>query len=274
MKYLAALLTFICFVVAAAPPALQLANVYHDNINLNQYWVSEKYDGVRAFWNGHHLLSRQGNIIQAPSWFIEALPAEELDGELWLGRGMFDQLSGIIRRHSPLESDWSEIKYMVFDLPRSDAIFDDRLKQLSVIIQKIDKPQVQLVKQEKVATHKLLMQELDEIVAAGGEGLMLHRGSSSYKAFRNNDLLKLKKYSDAEAKVISHLPGKGKYQGQLGSILVETKDRKRFIIGSGFSDAERKNPPPTGSIITFKYFGLTSKGTPRFASFIRVRNDH
>ncbi len=103
---------------------------------------------------------------------------------------------------------------------------------------------------------------------------MLHRGSSTYKGFRSNNLLKLKKHSDAEAKVIRHLPGKGKYKGMMGSVLVETMDKKRFKIGSGFSDAERENPPPLGSWITYKYFGYTSKGTPRFASFLRIRETH
>lgn len=271
MKYLAGFLTSLCLLVEASPPALQLANVYHDSINLDEYWVSEKYDGVRAFWNGKQLFSRQGNIIQAPVWFTAALPDEQLDGELWLARGKFDQLSGIIRRQSPIDSDWLGVKYMVFDLPGSRMIFDDRLNQLETIIQKINKPHVRLVQQEKMATHELLMQKLEEVVADGGEGLMLHLGSSTYKSFRSDDLLKLKNYSDAEAKVIQHIPGKGKFKGLLGSILVETNDKRRFKIGSGFSNVERKNPPAIGSIITYKYFGLTSKGTPRFASFTRVR---
>ena len=163
---------------------------------------------------------------------------------------------------------------MVFDLPGSPLIFDDRLKQLQAIIKNINAPFIRLVKQEKIATHALLMQKLDEVTAVGGEGLMLHRGSSKYKNYRSDDLLKLKKYDDAEATVLKHFEGKGKFKGMLGSILVETTDGKRFKIGSGFSDAERRNPPAIGSLITYKYFGLTSKGIPRFASFLRVRHVH
>lgn len=274
MKYLAGFLIFINCIVAASPPELQLANVYHDNIKLDSYWVSEKYDGVRAFWDGEQLLSRQGNIIHAPAWFIEPLPDERLDGELWIARGMFDQLSAIIRRQSPDGKDWQRVRYMLFDLPASSLIFDDRLQQLKAIVMKIDRPHVRLVEQQKIATQALLMQKLDEVIAAGGEGLMLHLGSSTYKAYRSDDLLKVKKHSDAEAIVVQHFPGKGKYKGMMGSMLVETADGKRFKIGSGFSDAERQHPPPPGTIITYKYFGLTSKGTPRFASFLRVRNTH
>ena len=274
MKYLAGFLIFISQLVAASSPGLQLANVYHDNIKLDNYWVSEKYDGVRAFWNGEQLLSRQGNPIYAPDWFIKPLPDEPLDGELWIGRGMFDRVSGIIRRQSPEEKDWQPVRYMVFDLPASPLIFDDRLLQLKAIVSKVNSPHVRLVKQYKVTSEKLLKQQLDAVVAAGGEGLMLHLGSSTYKAFRSDDLLKVKKHSDAEAVVIEHFAGKGKYRGMMGSMLVQTLDGKRFKIGSGFSNAERLNPPAPGTVITFKYFGLTSKGTPRFASFLRERQAH
>jgi DNA ligase-1 len=274
MKYLAGFLIFFSQVVAASSPGLQLANVYHDNIKIDNYWVSEKYDGVRAFWDGEQLLSRQGNPIHAPTWFVEPLPDEQLDGELWIDRGMFDQVSGIIRRQTPDDKDWQSVRYMVFDLPASSLIFDDRLLQLKAIVTKVNRPHVRLVKQYRVTSGKLLKQKLDEVVAAGGEGLMLHLGSSTYKAFRTDDLLKVKKHSDAEAVVIKHFAGKGKYKGMMGSMLVQTLDGKRFKIGSGFSNAERENPPAPGTVITFKYFGLTSKGTPRFASFLRERKAH
>jgi len=274
MKIFIALLLLLGSVCQASPPGLQLANVYTANIGLNDYWVSEKYDGVRAYWDGNQLLTRAGNVIRAPGWFTSALTAEQLDGELWIARGQFDQVSGIVRRQKPLDSDWSKVQYLVFDLPDSPLVFNQRLQRLAVIIEKIDTPFVRLVKQEKVTTHALLMLKLDEVVESGGEGLMLHLGSSTYKNFRSDDLLKLKKYADAEAVVTKHLPGKGKYQGMLGSILVETEDGLRFKIGTGFSDEERSNPPAIGSVITYKYFGFTNKDTPRFASFLRVRKTH
>ena len=255
-------------------PNLQLANKYNDQINLYNYWVSEKYDGVRAFWNGKQLVSRQGNIINTPTWFTAPLTATQLDGELWLDRGKFDQLSGIIRRRSPVDDNWRNIKYMVFDLPDSAQVFDQRLELLKLLIKDINTPHIQLVEQVKVSTHSALMQKLDEVVDNNGEGLMLHLGSSTYKNTRSDDLLKLKKYSDAEAVVIKHIPGKGKFKGLLGSVLVEMADKKRFKIGTGFSNADRNNPPAIGSVITYKYFGLTNNGIPRFASFLRVRNSH
>lgn len=258
--------------VSQQPPGLLLANIYREDINLRDYWVSEKLDGVRAYWNGIQLTSRRGNIYHAPVWFTRVLPDIPLDGELWIGRGRFDELSGIVRRQSATTSDWSNIKYMVFDLPASSEHFDTRLTQLENIIRTINAPHINFVEQFKVNDHEALIKRLDQTVREGGEGLMLHRGYSLYKNTRNNDLLKLKKHLDAEAVVIAHIPGKGKYTGLLGSIEVETKDNIRFKIGTGFSDAERKKPPPIGSEITYKYFGLTNKGTPRFASFLRIRN--
>lgn len=255
-------------------PALLLANIYQPGIMLEHYWISEKLDGVRAFWNGKNFISRQGNIFHAPEWFLSPLPKVVLDGELWMGRGTFERLSGMVRRQSPDDSGWKNIKFMIFDLPDNAQTFDRRLKQLKKIVRDINTPHIQAVDQTKVSTHEALMKKLDDIVQQGGEGLMLHAGSSFYKKGRSDDLLKVKKHFDAEAIVIKHLPGKGKYTGILGSIIVETANGKRFKIGSGFSDNERRNPPAIGSTITYKYFGLTNKGTPRFASFLRHRNSH
>jgi DNA ligase-1 len=101
---------------------------------------------------------------------------------------------------------------------------------------------------------------------------MLHNGNAMYRAGRTIDLLKVKRFEDAEALVIAHLPGKGKYHNMLGALLVKTHDGKQFRIGSGFSDAERRHPPPIGSSITYQYTGFTRKGIPKFASFQRIRS--
>ena len=255
-----------------AVPALLLAKVYKQNNQLDDYWVSEKLDGVRAYWNGKNLISRQGNIIQAPDWFIEVLPNIKLDGELWISRAQFEVLSGRVRKKSPIDNEWREIKYMIFDLPKSKENFTQRIKQLKNIISNINVEHIQLIKQFKVSSHQVLMKKLDELVKLKAEGLMLHRGVSFYKSGRHDDLVKLKRYFDAEAIVIKHIEGKGKFKGLLGSILVETKNKIRFKIGSGFSLKERKSPPKIGTEITYKYFGLTRKGTPRFASYLRIRN--
>lgn len=258
---------------AGESPALPLthAKIYQKGIDVSRYWISEKLDGVRAYWDGRRLLSRQGHVYPAPEWFTAGFPTDPLDGELWITRNSFEQLLGIVRKKTPVEAGWKRVRYWVFDLPLAGGTFTERLSKLRRLFEKLDDPYLQLVPQYRLADHTKLLQKLEEITNAGGEGLMLHLDQAKYRAGRTDDLLKLKLYYDAEARVIAHLPGKGKYSGMLGALLVETPDGKRFRIGSGFSDKERSSPPPIGSLITYKYYGETRNGIPRFASFLRVR---
>ena len=252
---------------------VMLANSYHPGIDLAAYWVSEKYDGLRAYWDGKRLLTRGGEIIHAPAWFIAGWPAVPLDGELWAGRGRFAQAVSTARTQQPDDAAWRSMRFMVFDLPAHGGTFDDRLPVLRQTIAALNKQWVRAVPQEKVKDHAELQQRLHAIVQAGGEGLMLHRGASLYRAERNDDLLKLKLHDDAEAKVLGHLPGKGKHAGRLGALLVQTPDGTRFRLGSGFTDAQREAPPPIGSWVTYRYRGFNDSGIPRFATFLRVRKD-
>ena len=254
-------------------PSLLLANTYREGIDLDQYWVSEKLDGVRARWDGETLTSRNGNRFNAPPWFTRGFPHVPLDGELWMGRGTFERLSGAVRRRTPDDAQWRGIRYMVFDLPSSPATFDERLKRLQEIFAGVESPHIALVEQFRVASRDALMETLARMVAGGAEGLMLHKGSSIYLAGRTDDLLKLKPYEDAEAVVVAHLPGKGKLAGMLGALLVEMPDGRRFRLGSGFSLQERREPPRLGATVTYKHFGKTGSGLPRFASFLRIRDE-
>ena len=255
------------------PPPLTLAADYQPGIDLDDYWVSEKLDGVRAYWDGLRLISRSGNPIHAPEWFTSGFPKTVLDGELWIGRQRFDEVSGIVRRHQPREEDWREVRFMLFDLPHFPGTFDERLTELHSLVSRAEIPWLQAIPQFRVASHEALLQELTDVTAEGSEGLMLHRGSSTYHSIRSADLLKLKALADAEATVISHIPGQGRLTGMMGSIVVETDDGIRFRIGTGFSDAERRDPPTPGSRITYQYSGTTARGVPRFARFLRVRHD-
>ena len=254
-------------------PALALAGVYEKGVQLEDYWVSEKLDGVRAYWDGEQFWSRGGNIYRAPAWFTQHFPDAEMDGELWMGRGRFAELSGAARRLEPVDASWREIRFMVFDLPTMDQPFSDRVAAMKALLVPSPSPFVSMVEQRRATSHEALMSALDSVVAQGGEGLMLRRGNSLVTAGRSNDLLKVKRYQDAEAVVVAHLPGEGKFEGMLGSIRVERDDGRQFRIGTGFSDAERRNPPPVGAMITYKHFGYTSTGLPRFASFLRLRDD-
>jgi DNA ligase-1 len=251
-------------------PALTLAEVYAPGARLDSYLVSEKYDGVRAYWDGTRLITRGGLVINAPAWFTADLPPVPLDGELWLGRRRFAEVSGAVRRLEPEPDTWRRMRYMLFDLPGAEGGFEMRLRMLRRLVAALDRQHVVLVEHAVIADQGALAARLDAVVAAGGEGLMLHRRDAPYRPGRSDALFKLKPYLEGEARVIRHLPGRGKYQGMLGSLLVELPNGKRFRIGSGFSDAERSAPPPVGSIVSFKYHGYTKNGLPRFASFLRV----
>ncbi len=257
----------------AAPPVI-LANVYRGEVPLADYWVSEKLDGVRGYWDGEKLLTRGGERIAAPAWFVAGWPKVPLDGELWVGRGQFSQAVSTVRQKTPDDAAWRKLRFMLFDLPAHPGVFDERNTALHAVVAQIGQPWVRQVEQFKVATPAALQALLARTLKQGGEGLMLHRGSSLYRAERNDDLLKLKPYQDAEARVVAHLPGKGRHAGVLGALAVESPQGLRFRLGSGLSDADRRNPPPLGSWVTYRYTGLNEKtGIPRFARFMRVRED-
>ena len=258
---------------ADAPPALSLAQTYHEGVDVAAYWVSEKLDGVRARWDGRVLLSRSGNRFNAPPWFVAGFPAIPLDGELWLGRGSFERLSGLVRRKVPDHEAWREVRFMVFDLPLHATDFNGRLQRLREIFATLDSPTIGLVAQRRLESREALMALLNEVVEQGGEGLMLRKADAPYRAGRSADLLKLKRHEDAEAKVVAHLPGKGKFANMLGALLVEMPDGRRFRLGTGFTDAQRRQPPPLGATVTYKHYGKTNTGLPRFASFLRVRDE-
>jgi DNA ligase 1 len=263
---------------ATGSPELMLANLYRPGIALQDYWVSEKYDGVRGYWNGTELLTRGGERVAAPAWFTAGWPKTPLDGELWAGRGQFSKAVSTVRQQTPDDGAWRAMRFMVFDLPAHPGPFTERIAAISGAVSQIDKPWVQAVPQRRIENHAALQRLLLATVKQGGEGLMLHRGSSPYQGVRSDDLLKVKTHDDTEARVVGHVPGKGKYAGQLGALLVEMpasdgKPARRFKLGTGLSDADRKNPPAIGSTVTFRFRGLNDSGIPRFASFMRVRED-
>ncbi len=252
---------------AAGPPPLLLAESWRGGLDITQYLVSEKYDGVRAYWDGQRLWTRAGHPIQAPAWFTAGLPPFPLDGELWLGRGRFEETSAAIRREMPRETEWRQMRYQVFELPDAPASFSERAERIRQIVADANLPWLIAVEQFRLPDDKTLNRRLREVIKAGGEGLMLHRADAPYVTGRSDALLKLKLWHDAEAVVVGHLPGKGR----LGALRVRAPDGREFSLGTGLSDAQRRDPPPLGATVTYRYRELTAKGMPRFASFWRVR---
>jgi DNA ligase-1 len=282
---LAAGIFLVCGVAAqdkdltAASPAsekqgssLLLAKIWDRSVDPTGWWMSEKYDGLRGYWDGRKLWTRQGNLIHAPDYVLAELPRDvPLDGELWIGHGKFEETVSIVRSDTS-DDGWKRVHFMVFDAPQAKGTFEDRMQFLHATFPEGNQF-VRIVTQKRCEGVAQLLAERDRIVKMGGEGLMLRQPQSAYEAGRSATLLKVKPYDDAEATVIAHEPGTGKYAGKLGALRVRTEDGKEFSIGSGFTDAQRESPPPVGTAITYRFRGLTAKGLPRFPSFLRVRRD-
>lgn len=257
---------------AFAATPLQLPTVYDDAIDPAPYLVSEKYDGVRGHWDGSTLRYRSGRAVPVPAWFSACLPRTPLDGELWLGRGRFDELSGIVRKAKPVDAEWRQLRYMVFELPGAGGTFADRVQQLRELAAQTGWAQLVAVEQTPVADREALRRRLAATVAQGGEGLVLHLADAAYRPGRSDALLKLKPERDAEAVVVAHHAGTGRNAGLLGALELRAPDGRQFLVGTGFTDAQRRDPPPVGSVVTYRYRDLTSGGAPRFASFLRVHH--
>ncbi len=234
--------------------------------------MSEKLDGVRAYWDGKQFLSRQGNLFHAPDWFAEGLPDVPLDGELWIGRKAFQRTVSIVRRQDKSDH-WKSVRFLVFDAPAAGGPFEERLDFLKEGIRGWANAHLLLHEHALCRDVEHLREELARVEALGGEGLMLRQPGSTYEAGRSATLLKVKSFHDAEAEVIGHEPGKGRHKGRLGALTVRLPDGTQFSVGTGFSDRQRENPPPLGSVITFRYQELSDAGVPRFPSYVGVRTD-
>lgn len=264
------LLLFLYSPIHAATPELVLLESYRHGMQISGWLMSEKLDGVRAWWDGRQLYSRKGNRIHAPDWFTRNLPPFELDGELWIDRGRFEETLSIVKDTTP-GPGWERISYNIFEAPNEPGGLLERLGRLRDYLKHRKNSHVHIIDQLFCVNEQHLMEYLAEVEARGGEGLVLRNPISPYITGRTSNALKVKSFDDMEGRVIGYKPGKGKYNGMTGALRVELDDGTRFWVGSGLSDQDRASPPPIGSLVTFKYHGLTAKGIPRFASFMRVR---
>ncbi len=257
--------------VLAAGEQVQLAQPWPFGRSPQGFLISEKFDGVRAVWDGKSLRFRSGRMIAAPVWFLAALPSLPLDGELWMGRGQFDRVSGAVRKTVPDDAEWRSLKYLVFDAWGRPEPFAQRVGLLAQAIASANLSWLQAVSHSTLEDAAALQVRLHEVVGQGGEGLVLHRADAVWQSGRSDALFKLKPQPDEEGRVLGYQAGKGRYEGLTGALLLETSQGQRFALGAGLSDALRRDPPPVGAWVTYRYRDRTPSGLPRFASFLRVR---
>ena len=262
------LLIFPVFLSAQKPSLLLLKN-YKADINVTNWLVSEKLDGVRGYWNGKELVSRSGKAFAVPSWFTKGFPPFEIDGELWTKRGDFEHIISIVNRQTPHEG-WREIGYYIFEVPHQKGGLMERLGVLKRWLEKNPNGFIQIIPQKLCRGSEHLKEMLDGVEKKGAEGLVVRDPDASYLGKRSSRSLKVKSFRDDECVVIGYTNGAGKFTGLVGALLCRWQD-KVLKIGSGLSQEERENPPHIGSKITFKYNGFTRKGNPKFPVFLRIR---
>jgi len=240
--------------------------------------ISEKLDGVRAYWSGEGFYSRNGNRFNAPAWYTKDFPKEPLDGELWAGRGQFNIAISVAKSGTGDMSRWKDISYAVFDAPKLTQAggqpmqYEERLAWIDAKL-KEKKSYAFAVGTMECTGQAHLDVELKKIEKQNGEGLMLRKAGSLYEHKRSRTLLKVKSFHDEEGIVVGSKKGSGKNSNVCGALLLKTPDGRDVTVGSGLTDAERKDPPKNGAVVTYKYFEVSKSGAPRFPTFVCVRTD-
>jgi DNA ligase-1 len=263
---------WLLFTASSRAAELMLPQVYAEQVDVSGWLMSEKLDGVRGYWDGKQLLSKNGNAFYPPAAFVRDLPPFPLEGELWGGRGSFEQTVAIVKKQQP-HNGWLQLKLAIFDVPEVPGGFTGRIAKADGWFAAHPSAYAFVIPQTRVGDPEDLQLELARIEKLGGEGLIVRKPDARYAAGRSAEILKVKNYQDAEALVVAHLPGKKRNEGRLGSLLVELDDGIQFKIGGGFSDAERESPPPIGTVVTFKFYGKYQSGIPKFPTFLRIRRD-
>ncbi|MFC0323738.1 DNA ligase [Gallibacterium melopsittaci] len=267
MRFLLGLCCFCYCSIVIAKESVMLLNEYRDQ-DLQGWVMSEKLDGVRGYWDGKQLVTRQENRLFPPEYFIKDFPPFAIDGELFSERGKFEEISSITR--SLEDKGWHKLKLYVFDVPKAQGDLWQRLAVLQDYLVKHPSSYIEIIPQLPIENKQAVFQFLDQVEKLGGEGVVVRNPKAEYLVGRSNQILKLKRHQDEECTVIAHHKGKGQFHNVMGSLTCENY-RGKFKIGSGFSLAERTNPPPIGSVITYKYRGETAKGKPKFATYWRQR---
>jgi len=255
--------------LSAEKPNLLLLKSYNTDVNVTNWLMSEKLDGVRGYWNGEELVSRSGKAFAVPSWFTKDFPPFEIDGELWTKRGDFEHVISVVNKHEAHEG-WREITYNIFEVPNQKGGLLKRLEVLEKWLERHPNGFIKIIPQTPCKGSEHLKQELKRVETLGAEGLVVRNPKALYIDKRTSEALKVKSFQDDECVVVGYTKGHGKFEGLVGALKCAWQGRV-LKIGSGLSLEDRKSPPAVDVNVTFKYNGLTRKGNPKFPVFLRVR---
>lgn len=264
------ILLFLYFPLFAQKPDLLLLKSYKSDVNVTGWLMSEKLDGVRAYWDGNKLISRSGKAFAVPTWFVKDFPPFEIDGELWTKRGDFEHITSIVNQQMA-HKGWRVITYQIFEVPNQEGGLLKRLSVLEQWLKKNPNSFIKIIPQKSCKSAAHLKQVLDELESNGAEGLVVRDPKALYVGKRSSRSLKVKSFTDDECVVTGYTKGHGKFEGLVGALVCEWKEDKVLKIGSGLSLEDRKIPPKIGDEITFKYNGFTKYGNPKFPVFLRIR---
>lgn len=269
------LLIYLGLSQALSSPKLILPVVLENlqNIDPSRYLISEKLDGMRAYWDGKQLFAKSGKPIHAPKWFLENFPPFELDGELWSNRNEFEKIISIIKNHNRQEA-WKDLKFNIFEVPNQKGNLSARLQVIKNYLSIHHAPYIRIIPQYQFTKLEEITHFFHQIKHDGGEGIILRKNDTPYLTGRDRSALKFKVFFDSECMIKGYEKGAGKYAKVMGSIICEDIISKQIVkIGSGFSDLMRANPPKVGTIITYKYYQKTKNNHPKHPVFLRIRDD-
>jgi DNA ligase-1 len=177
---------------------------YHDE-NPEGWFMSEKLDGMRAYWDGERFWSKNMSIIDVPESFTAGFPTFPVDGELWGGYEKIDSTVYALKqacRKKKRNIDWSNIKFCAFDAPQEEGSYDKRHLFLQNNLSQCCN--ISLIPMQKCGGHDHLHQHLAEILDKGGEGIILYHPATPYQPGRTRNVLKFKKYFEASV-TFSHV---------------------------------------------------------------------
>lgn len=261
---------FISMLFAAKPELMLLQEWVGQDVS--GWLMSEKMDGVRAYWDGKKLISRGGIELSPPAWFTEGFPLFPVDGELWSKRGDFENIISIVKKKEPHDG-WKNIAFYAFDVPHENGGLIQRLVKLEYYLKLNQADYLKIAKQITCKNEEHLKSFLMEVEKGGGEGVVVRHPDSKYLSKRDPNSLKVKNFHDAECEVVEHHKGEGKYKNSFGSLTCRNDEGILFDIGSGFNENERKNPPSIGSKITYKFQEITKGSKPRFPVYMRIKEE-